>query len=125
MGKACILVVEDNPDNLELVKFLLEQAGYDVVGLPDGKKALAWLAENTPDLILLDMSLPEIDGWKLARQIKDNPLTRAVTLVALTAHTLPGDRKRALDAGCDGFISKPLDVPRFAATVAGYLRPET
>jgi len=121
MGIARILVIEDNPDNLELVKFILEQAGYDVVGIPDGKKGLAWLVDNRPDLILLDMSLPEIDGWKLSRQIKDDPRTQGITVVALTAHTLPGDRKRAMDAGCDGFISKPLDVPNFAATVAGYL----
>ena len=121
MGTARILVIEDNPDNLELVKFILEQAGYDVVGISDGKKGLAWLADNRPDLILMDMSLPEIDGWKLSRQIKDDPRTQGITVVALTAHTLPGDRKRAMDAGCDGFISKPLDVPNFAATVAGYL----
>ena len=121
MGIARILVIEDNPDNLELVKFILEQAGYDVVGIPDGKKGLAWLADNRPDLILLDMSLPEIDGWKLSRQIKDDPRTQDITVVALTAHTLPGDRKRAMDAGCDGFISKPFDVPNFAATVASYL----
>lgn len=119
-----ILVIEDNADNLELVLFLLEQAGFRGVGLPDGRQALSWLTDHHPDLILLDMSLPEIDGWELAGQLKANALTRDIPLVALTAHTLPGDRKRALDAGCDGYISKPLDVPHFASTIAGFLHGE-
>lgn len=116
-----VLVIEDNADNLELVKFLLEQAGFAAVGVVDGKQGLAWLKENRPDLILLDMSLPEIDGWKLAGMFKSDPGLQGVPVVALTAHTLPGDRKRALDAGCDGYISKPLDVVNFARTVAGFL----
>uniref|UniRef100_A0A7C4PKY4 Response regulator n=1 Tax=Anaerolinea thermolimosa TaxID=229919 RepID=A0A7C4PKY4_9CHLR len=119
-----ILVIEDNADNLELVLFLLEQAGFRGVGVSDGRQALEWLTDHRPDLILLDMSLPEIDGWELAGQLKANALTRPIPVVALTAHTLPGDRKRALDAGCDGYISKPLDVPHFAATIAGFLRGE-
>ena len=122
MAQSTILVIEDNPDNLELVKFLLEKAGFNVIGETDGKKGLAALQEKRPDLILLDMSIPEIDGWSLAKQIKSDPQTASILVVALTAHTLPGDRKRALDAGCDGFISKPLDVPNFVSQVSSYLR---
>ena len=122
MAQSTILVIEDNPDNLELVKFLLEKAGFNVIGETDGKKGLAALQEKRPDLILLDMSIPEIDGWKLAKQIKSDPETSSILVVALTAHTLPGDRKRALDAGCDGFISKPLDVPNFVSQVSSYLK---
>ncbi len=116
-----ILIVEDNADNLELVKFLLEKAGYEVVGLSDGRQGLEWLAVEQADLILLDMSLPEVDGWQLAGQLKADARTAGIPIVALTAHTLPGDRKRALDAGCDGYISKPLDVPNFVATVAEFI----
>src|SRR5664279_3290903 len=99
-----ILVIEDNQDNLELVRFLLEQAGYNVSWISDGNLGLSAVREKQPDLVLLDMSLPGLDGWKLAQQIKADPQTAAIQIVALTAHTLPGDRKRALDAGCDGFI---------------------
>jgi two-component system, cell cycle response regulator DivK len=116
-----ILVIEDNPDNLELVRFLLEQAGYVVTGVSDGSLGLAAVRENKPDLVLLDMSLPGMDGWKVAQQIKADSQTASTLIVALTAHTLPGDRKRALDAGCDGFISKPLDVPNFLNQVSSFL----
>lgn len=121
MASRRILIIEDNADNRELVKFLLEQAGFEAVGAPDGKQGKEWLAEHLPDLILLDMSLPEVDGWQLAGHFKADPRTAGIPIVALTAHTLPGDRKRAMDAGCDGYISKPLDVVHFASTVAEFL----
>lgn len=117
-----ILIIEDNADNRELVKFLLSTAGFTVDAVANAMEGLAWLKNHHPDLILLDMSLPQIDGWQLAQQLKADPLTADIKLVALTAHTLPGDRKRALDAGCDGFISKPLDVPNFARTVGEYFQ---
>lgn len=122
MAKASILVIEDNPDNLDLVRFLLEQSEYEVHGAMDGRQGLAMATELHPDMILLDMSLPEIDGWTLARQLKADTATAGILVVALTAHALPGDRKKALDAGCDGYISKPLDVPNFISVVATYLR---
>jgi two-component system, cell cycle response regulator DivK len=120
-GMGGILVIEDNMDNLELVRYLLEHAGYTVNGIGDGSLAMAAVQEMHPDVVLLDMSLPGMDGWKVARQIKADPQTAPTVIVALTAHTLPGDRKRALDAGCDGFISKPLDVPNFVNQVATFL----
>jgi CheY-like chemotaxis protein len=122
MAKASILVIEDNVDNLELVRFLLEQSEYEVHGAADGRQGMQRAQELHPDMILLDMSLPEIDGWTLARQLKADPATANILIVALTAHALPGDRKKALDAGCDGYISKPLDVPNFVSVVATYLR---
>ena len=122
MAKANILVIEDNADNLDLVRFLLEQSEYEVHDAVDGRQGLQRAQELHPDMILLDMSLPEIDGWTLARQLKTDPATASILIVALTAHALPGDRKKALDAGCDGYISKPLDVPNFVSVVATYLR---
>lgn len=114
-----ILVVEDNEDNLSLVRFLLEQAGYEVQEARNGHQAIDH-AQSLPNLILLDMGIPEIDGWTVARRLKDDPNTSAVGIVALTGHILPGDRKKALDAGCDGFISKPLDIPNFIPQVNSF-----
>ncbi|MEJ5314870.1 MAG: response regulator [Anaerolinea sp.] len=120
-----ILVIEDNPDNLELVRFLLEQAGFQVISAVDGLEGLEKARTQRPDLILLDMSLPELDGWHLAKQLKDAEETASIPIIALTAHTLPGDRRRALEAGCDGFISKPLNVARFASQIEEYLNRKT
>jgi len=121
MEKTRILVIEDNEDNLELVRFLLEQGGYEVKGAQDGRMGLEQAYKLQPDLILLDMSLPEIDGWEVAQQLKANPAGQEMLVVALTAHALPGDRKKAIDAGCDGYISKPLDVPNFTKMIANLL----
>ena len=117
MGNGRILVVEDDEDNLELVRFLLEQAGYEVLQAKDGRTGLELAYNQHPEMILLDMSIPEIDGWKVARQLKDSVETQNIIIVALTGHTAPGDRKKALDAGCDGYISKPLDIPSFCTQV--------
>lgn len=122
MSKTKVLVIEDNSDNLGLVRFLLEQADFEVIGARDGKTGLEAAYQSHPALILLDMSLPEVSGWQVAHELKSNPDTSSVKVVALTAHTLPGDRKKALDAGCDGFISKPLDVPNFVKQVQDYLK---
>lgn len=121
MSKGRILVVEDNADNLELVSFLLEQAGYEVTQASDGRAGLDEAHKTLPDMMLLDMSIPEVDGWSVARQIKNDPETRSICIVALTGHTLPGDRKKALDAGCDGYITKPLYMPIFVEQVDAYI----
>lgn len=117
MGNGRILVVEDDEDNLELVCFLLGQAGYDMLQARDGRQGLELAHNHHPEMILLDMSIPEIDGWQVARQLKDNAETQNIIIVALTGHTAPGDRKRALASGCDGYISKPLDIPSFCTQV--------
>ncbi|KAA3646577.1 MAG: response regulator [Chloroflexi bacterium] len=121
---ARILVIEDNPDNYELVRFVLERSGHEVVPAFDGRAGLDAAAEIEPDLILLDLAIPEVDGWEAARRLKADDGTKAIPLVALTAHTLPGDRRRALEAGCDGYISKPIDVKTFANVISHYLNSE-
>jgi two-component system, cell cycle response regulator DivK len=122
MSKGTILIIEDNVDNLDLVRFLLEDAGYSVLAAADGRTGLE-MAVQQPCLVLLDLSIPEIDGWNLAEMFKSNEAIKHIPLVALTAHALPGDRKKALDAGCDGYISKPLDIANFVQMIEEYLTP--
>ena len=117
-----VLLVEDNEDNLELVRFLLERAGYEVLPGHDGQEALDIAKEEHPDLILMDLSLPGMDGWTAARELKADPGTRDIPLLALTAHTLPGDRKRAMESGFDGYISKPIDVVNFGENISKVLQ---
>ena len=121
MARGRILVIEDNTDNLELVTFLLEKAGHEVFSAFDGRQGLDEACQILPDLILLDLTLPGIDGWSLAKMLKDDPATQAIKLVALTAHALPGDRRKALEAGCDGYLSKPLDVASFINEIRKFL----
>lgn len=121
-GRKKILLIEDNPDNSELVRFLLERAGYDVVCAFDGMSGLEKAMIEIPNLILLDMAMPEMDGWQTAKALKASEITGEIPLVALTAFTLPGDKQRALDSGCDAYISKPLKVAEFAAEVKSYLK---
>ena len=121
MAKTTVLVIEDNDVNRELVEDLLGVAGYAVVACPTGEEALAWLAMNRPDLILMDINLPGQDGLALTRQLKARPETATIPVVALTAYAMTGDRDRILAAGCDGYISKPIDVPQFPASVARYM----
>jgi two-component system, cell cycle response regulator DivK len=117
MTKNRILLIEDNIDNFELVRYLLEREGYEVLAAYDGQGGLDISRRELPDLILMDLSLPVIDGWTAARMLKDDPLTSQIPLLALTAHTLPGDRKRAIESGFDGYISKPIDVVRFGENI--------
>ena len=116
-----VLLVEDNEDNFELVRFLLERAGFDVLAGHDGQEALEMAHKELPDLILMDLSLPGIDGWTAARELKSDPKTSHIPLMALTAHTLPGDRKRAMESGFDGYISKPIDVVNFGDSITKIL----
>jgi two-component system cell cycle response regulator DivK len=117
MSKGRILVVEDNMDNYELVRFVLERAGYDVFLAMNGRDGVAAARLQKPDLILTDLTMPEMDGWAAAAQLKADEITRSIPLYALSAHTLPSDRKRALEAGCDGYISKPIHMAGFLDVV--------
>ena len=101
MSKGRILVVEDNMDNYELVRFILERAGYDVFLAMNGRDGVAAARLQQPDLILMDLGMPEMDGWRAAEKLKAEDTTKSIPLYALTAYTLPGERKRALEAGCD------------------------
>jgi CheY-like chemotaxis protein len=108
MGRR-ILLVEDNPQNRYLMTFLLESNGHTVDVAEDGEQALAMLEKSVPDLILMDMQLPKVDGYEATRRIKADERLRVVPLVALTAHSMKGDRAKAIDAGCDAYVTKPVD----------------
>ncbi|MHC4939056.1 MAG: response regulator [Planctomycetota bacterium] len=106
-----ILLVEDNDMNRDMLSRRLKRAGFDVAEASDGLAALQ-MAGMTPDLILLDMSIPEVDGWEVTRRLKAAPETRNIPVIALTAHVMAGDRERALEAGCDDYETKPIEFDR-------------
>ena len=113
-----ILYVEDNDDNIYMLRNRLTRAGHTVVVATDGAQGVAMAASELPDLILLDLSLPEVDGWEAARRIKAGPQTRAIPIIALTAHAMPGDREKALAAGCDDFDTKPVELKRLLEKIS-------
>lgn len=117
MSKGRILVVEDNMDNYELVRFILERAGYDVFLAVNGRDGVAAARLQQPDMILMDLGMPEMDGWMAAEKLKSDDSTKFIPLYALSAYTLPSDRKRALDAGCDGYLTKPIHMQSFLAAI--------
>ncbi len=121
MGNKEILVVEDNPQNLELVEFLLEEAGYAVRSARDAGELRGEIERGLPALILMDIQLPGIDGLTLVKEIRQRPDADGVPIVALTAHAMRGDRARFLAEGCDGYISKPINIATFAGEVGEYL----
>ena len=110
MSKGRILVVEDNMDTYELVRFILEKNGYDTFLAMNGRDGVNAASKQKPDLIIMDLALPEMDGWTATRLIKKDTQTSSIPLIALTAHALPGDRQRAMDSGCDEYITKPMDL---------------
>jgi CheY-like chemotaxis protein len=117
-----ILVVEDNDMNMQLVEFLLEEGGYDIVKATSGEEALSLTREGTaPDLILMDIHLPGMDGLSVVRAMKEDARTARIPILALTAHAMRGDKDRFLEAGCDGYISKPIDVKTFISSIQQYL----
>jgi len=121
MEKTRILIMEDDDDTQGMVRFLLEYKGYDVVVAKDGKHGLEIAHQEKPDLILLDLAMPEMDGWSVAHKLKEDPATTEIPVIAVTAYTMSSDRRKALNAGCDGFISKPMNVPEFIAEVEKFL----
>lgn len=124
MTERNILVVEDNDMNMQLVEFLLEEGGYHIVKATSGEEALAITRggpDAAPDLILMDIHLPGMDGLSVVRAIKSDERTARIPILALTAHAMRGDKDRFLEAGCDGYISKPIDVKTFIASIERYL----
>ncbi len=119
---ARILVVEDSPDIRALIRMLLEPAGHEVLAAADGREGVEAARREWPDLVLMDLSLPVLSGWEAVRQIKSDPVTSHITVLAVTAHAMQGDRDRALAAGCDGFLSKPIDEETFTREVESWLR---
>jgi CheY-like chemotaxis protein len=117
-----ILIVEDNPLNMKLVSFMMSSRGYEVRGAGDAQEALAVLETFLPRLILMDLQLPGMDGFELTRRLKSEPRTRDIVIVALTAYAMKGDEQKARDAGCDGYLSKPIDTNALRALVARHLQ---
>jgi CheY-like chemotaxis protein len=116
-----ILYVEDNEDNIYMLRGRLERKGIEVVVARDGQEGIAAALREHPDLILMDLSLPVIDGWEAARRLKSSPDTRAIPIIALSAHAMTGDREKALAAGCDDYDTKPVDLASLMAKIHALL----
>jgi len=116
-----ILIVDDNPANLKLARVLLTGEGYDVRTVMNAEEALSVLATFRPRLILMDIQLPGMDGLALTRHLKADPATRGIVVLALTAYAMKGDEEKALAAGCDGYIPKPIDTRALPTLVAGHI----
>ena len=118
---ARILLVEDNEMNRDMLSRRLERRGYEVIVAVDGEEGVARAKVEAPDIVLMDLSLPGIDGWEATRQLKAAEETRAIPVLALTAHAMAGDREKALEAGCDDFDTKPIDLPRLVDKIDALL----
>ena len=114
-----ILYVEDNDDNVYMLKNRLSRAGFTVVVATDGAQGIAMAASEHPDLILMDLTLPDIGGEEATRRIKADPATKRIPIIALTAHAMASDREKAIAAGCDDFDTKPVDMPRLLEKITG------
>jgi two-component system cell cycle response regulator DivK len=117
-----ILIVDDNQDSRELVVKVLKTRGYQTIEAVDGEDALEKAVAERPDLILMDRSLPKIDGYEVTRRLKSREDFKDIPIVALTAHAMRGDREKALEAGCEGYISKPINVRELPGLILSYLR---
>ncbi|GAP06291.1 MAG TPA: response regulator [Anaerolinea thermolimosa] len=117
-----ILHVEDNFDNRLLVRRLLMASGFEVIEAENATRAMELLRSIQPDLILMDINMPDIDGYTLTQELKSLPTLKGVPIIAITANVMKGDRERTLQAGCDGYIEKPIDVDRFVDQIIGYLQ---
>ena len=113
-----ILIVEDNEMNRDMLSRRLERRGYTVVMAVDGAEGVAMSKVELPDIVLMDMSLPILNGWEATRAIKADALTAHIPVVALTAHSMPGDREKAMESGCDDYDTKPVDLPRLLSKMA-------
>ena len=119
-----LLIVEDNEMNRDLLTRRLARNGYDTLVAEDGRKGIEMARVEMPDLILMDVNLPDIDGLEATRQLKADETTRAIPVIALTAHAMTGDKERALDAGCEDYDSKPIELPRLLEKIARLLKKE-
>ncbi|HSD89386.1 MAG TPA: response regulator [Kofleriaceae bacterium] len=117
-----VLVVDDNATNLKLVAYLVKASGYDVATAIDADSALAAIAAQPPQLILMDLQMPGVDGLELTRRLKADPATRGIKIIAVTAYAMKGDEEKALAAGCDGYVTKPIDTRALPQLIARHLR---
>src|SRR5437773_2177795 len=116
-----ILYVEDNDDNVYMMRERLTRAGFTVAVAPDGERGVAMATTEAPDLILMDLRLPGIDGWEATRRLKAAPATKHIPVIALSAHAMAGDREKALDAGCDDYDTKPVNWPQLRERIQNAL----
>jgi two-component system cell cycle response regulator DivK len=121
---ARILLVEDNDMNRDMLSRRLIRNGYEVCLAVDGQQGADMAVSERPDLILMDMSLPVIDGWEATRRIKANDATRAIPVIALTAHAMAGDREKAMEVGCEDYDTKPVEISRLLGKIAALLAPK-
>ena len=121
MTTKCLLIVDDNPENLKLILMLLSSSGHELVTATDAVQALHAIERRVPDLILLDLQLPGMDGLELTRRLRANTQTRSIPIIAVTAYAMKGDEDKARDAGCDGYLVKPIDKKLLREAVKGYL----
>ena len=119
--KAKILVIEDNEQNMYLVTFILEKYGYQVIQARNGADGIVAAKDNQPDMVLLDIQLPVMDGYAVARELRKNSELAGMRIVAITSYAMPGDRERALESGCMGYIEKPINPDTFIAQIEDYL----
>ena len=119
-----ILIVEDNEMNRDMLSRRLQRKGYTVLMAVDGAEGVALAQSEEPDVILMDMSLPVLDGWDATRQLKAAPQTAAIPIIALTAHAMSGDREKAMAAGCDDYDTKPIELPRLLGKIEGLLEKQ-
>ncbi len=122
---AKILLVEDNEMNRDMLSRSLKKRGFEVVMAFDGKQGVEMAGEHAPDLILLDMSLPVMDGWEAAQHLKSNDATKQIPVIALTAHAMAGDKEKAMEAGCDDYDTKPIDLKRLLGKINAWLENST
>ncbi len=118
---AKILLIEDNAMNRDMLSRRLARKGYEVVIAIDGQQGIEMARSETPDLILMDMSLPVVDGWEATRQLKSAPETQSIPVIALTAHAMAGDREKAVEAGCNDYDIKPIELPRLLEKIEALL----
>ncbi|MDQ7825748.1 MAG: response regulator [Candidatus Eremiobacteraeota bacterium] len=119
--KKKVLVIEDNEQNLYLVTFILEKSGYEVVQARDGNEGIRLASQVIPDMILLDIQLPGMDGYEVAQALRADPALAEIPIVAVTSYAMVGDRERALEAGCSGYVEKPINPDTFIADIEKYL----
>lgn len=118
-----ILLVEDNEDNLVVYRTILEHVGYTVIEARDGEEGVSRASERLPDLILMDISIPKLDGWEATQRLKSAEATRPIPIIALTAHALEEDRQKAAQVGCDGYLAKPVEPRRVVQEVERFVGP--
>jgi len=121
---AKLLLVEDNEMNRDMLSRRLERKGFELIMAKDGGEGVALAESSMPDLILMDMSLPVLDGWEATKRIKANDVTKHIPVIALTAHAMSGDREKAIEAGCDEYDTKPIDLPRLLDKINSLIKQE-